>query len=260
MNKNKPLRGQTAEEKDFHDKCFRGEHPATSWFERWIVSLYPAMPDSANRILRSLGQVRGKRICEIGCGGGDLTAQLALRGAQVSASDISAEAVSLTRKRNEKFIPEQVDVQQMDACNLIYSDGSFDFVVGIAILHHLDINKAAQEINRVLKPGGKAVFFEPLAHNPIANLWRKLSPGARTTDERPLSYHDISAMSKSFSSVACQEYALLTLLSSLVYLITHSHKAKVKSAEFLARFEPAFLKICRPLRRYSGAIVIEFTK
>ena len=260
MDKNKPKRGQTGEEKDFHDKCFRSEHPTTSWLERWIISLYPTMPNHIDRLLASLGQVSGKRICEIGCGGGGLTCELARRGAHVSASDISSEAVSLARKNNEKFIPEQVEVQEMDACDLFYSDGSFDFVVGISILHHLDICKAAGEINRVLKPGGKAVFVEPLAHNPISNLWRKLSPSARTPDERPLSYHEISAMSKNFSSMECQEYALLTLLSSLVYLITHNHQAKVRSAELIAKFEPAFLEICRPLKRYSGAILIEFTK
>jgi hypothetical protein len=112
----------------------------------------------------------------------------------------------------------------------------------------------------VLKPGGKAVFIEPLAHNPISNMWRRLSPSARTPDELPLSYYEISEMGKHFSSVECQEFALLTLLSSFVYLITHSHKAKKRSAELFDRLEPAFLKICKPLRRYSGAILIEFTR
>jgi 2-polyprenyl-3-methyl-5-hydroxy-6-metoxy-1,4-benzoquinol methylase len=260
MNKNKPLRGQTAEEKDFHDKRFRDANPATSWFERWIISLYPAMPSPTDKILTALGQVREKRICEIGCGGGGLARELASRGAYVSASDISTEAVRLARKINEEFIPKQVEVKEMDACSLTYNDGSFDFVVGISILHHVDIDKVSSEISRVLKPGGKAVFVEPLAHNPISNIWRRLSPSARTPDEWPLSYLEISKMGKQFSSLEYQEFALLTLSSSLVYLITHSQRLKRKSAELLARVEPVFLKICKPLRRYSGAIVIEFTK
>ena len=261
MSNSKAKRGQaTDEERSFHDDYFEGKRSPTNRLESWILSLYPEMPDPTDRILRALGQVRGKRICEIGCGRGKLTRELAARGAHVSASDISAEAVRLARKTAEDFIPEQVDVQEMDASNLLYNDNSFDLLVGISILHHVDIDKVSQGINRVLKPGGKAVFIEPLAHNPISNMGRRLTPSSRTPHEWPLSYSEIQRMGKQFSSVKCQEYALLTLLSSFVYLVTHSHKAKRKSAELLARLEPAFLKIFGPLRRYSGAVLIEFTK
>jgi len=261
LSNSKAKRGQaTQEERSFHDEYFQGKHSTANRFESWILSLYPEMPSPTDRILKALGQVSGKRICEVGCGDGRLTRELAARGAYVSASDISAEAVRLTRKANEDFIPKQVDVQEMDASNLLYNDNSFDLLVGISILHHVDIDKASRGINRVLKPGGKAVFIEPLAHNPISNMCRRLTPSSRTPHEWPLSYSEIRTMGKQFSSLKYQEYALLTLLSSFVYLVTHSHNAKRKSAELLARLEHAFLKICRPLRRYSAAILIEFTK
>ena len=165
----------------------------------------------------------------------------------------------MTRERNKEF-GGRVDVQQMDAASLLYNDESFDLVTGIWVLHHLDIKKTAREVSRVLKPGGKAVFIEPLAHNPISNIWRRLTPSMRTPTEWPLSYSEISEMGRHFVLVSYQEYALLTLLSSLVYLITFSHKFKKRSAELLARFEPLFLKVCKPLRRYSGQVLIEFTK
>ncbi len=259
-NGNKPSRGQIDEEAEFHDRRFRYGHQVAGRLEKWIVSLSPSMPNLKGRLLTALGQIEGKQICELGCGGGGLTRELVIRGARVSASDISAEALSLTRERNKEFIPGQLDVQQMDASNLPYNDQSFDLVVGVSILHHIDISKAAIEVSRVLKPGGKAVFIEPLAHNPVSNMWRRLSPSARTQAERPLSYSEIAEMGRHFRTVDCHEFALLTLLSSFVYLITHSHKAKMRSAELLSRLEPAFLKICVPLRRYSGAILIEFTK
>ena len=44
----------------------------------------------------------------------------------------------------------------MDAHSLEFEDESFDFVYGCAILHHLDYNRALDEIWRVLKPGGKS--------------------------------------------------------------------------------------------------------
>ena len=244
----------------FHDRYFRGEIHPKSWFEKWVLSLYPAMPDAIDKLLRTLGQTSGKYICEIGCGGGELTYALAARGARVSAIDISEEAVRLAQNRNREFTAGQVNVQLMDACDLRYNNGTFDMVAGAAILHHLDLKKAGPELSRVLKQGGKAVFIEPLAYNPVSNLWRRLSPSIRTETENPLAYSDILEVAKNFSSVAWQEYALLTLLSSFVFLLTHNYKAKVRSAQYLGRFEPAFLRICKPLRRYSGAILIEFTK
>ena len=240
----------STEEVTFHDNYYRKKHSATSWLEKWILSLSPTMPSRLNEILEALGQVRGKSICEIGCGDGALTRELASRGAFVSASDISFEAVKRAREYNAEFIPKQVDVQEMDACNLLYKEESFDFVIGISVLHHIDTNRASMEVGRVLKSGGKAVFIEPLAHNPISNVWRKLTPSARTSNEWPLSYSEISDMGKHFSSVKYQEFALFTLLSSFVYLITHSDQVKRKSAEILDKLDRVVLRICKPLRRY----------
>jgi len=261
--KKKRTRGQTAEEIKFYDSHYlRGESKITNPFKKWLVSLAPAMPnpkECTNRLLMALGQISGKRICDIGCGTGLLTWELAKRGARVSAIDISMEAVRITRERIKGFIG-QVDVRQMDVCNLLYDDESFDIVTGTFILHHVDIAKAASEISRVLKPGGRAIFAEPLAHNPISNIWRRLTPNIRTSNEWPLSYPEISEMSQYFSSVKYEEFDLLPLLSSLVYLVTFSRKARERSAELLARLEPSFLKVCKPLRRYSGEVLVEFTK
>jgi ubiquinone/menaquinone biosynthesis C-methylase UbiE len=260
VNKSKSSRGRGTQIVDFWDSYFRGQYTGRTWFERWLKSLHPTMPSATDRLLTVLGWVNGKHICEIGCGTGKLTRELAARGARVSAIDMSLVAVRKAKERNKEFIPKQVDVQQMDACNLFYNDESFDLVIGIWILHHVDIAKAAEEISRVLKPGGKAVFIEPLAHNPISNIWRKLTPSIRTLDEWPLSYSEISEIGKYFRSVSYQEYALLPLLSSFVYLVTFSRRAKERSAGLLARLEPSLLKVCKPLRRYSGQILIEFTK
>jgi len=261
--KRKQLRGQTAKEIKFYDGYYlQGEHKVTTPFKKWLVSLAPAIPnprECTDRLLVALSQISGKHICDVGCGTGLLTWELATRGARVSAIDISAEAVRITRERIKGFVG-QVDVRQMDVCRLLYDDESFDIVTGTFILHHVDIAKAAREISRVLKPGGRAIFSEPLAHNPISNIWRRLTPGIRTSNEWPLSYSEISEMSKYFSSVNYEEFDLLPLLSSLVYLVTFSRRVKERSAELLARLEPSFFKLCKPLRRYSGEVLVEFTK
>ena len=55
----------------------------------------------------------------------------------------------------------------MDAHDLQFEDGTFDFVYGDAILHHLNMVPALDEIFRVLKPNGKILFVEPLDVNPV---------------------------------------------------------------------------------------------
>ena len=52
----------------------------------------------------------------------------------------------------------------------------FDAVLGKQILHHLDLGVAIPEIVRVLRPGGRAVFLEPLIHNPLLEGYRRLTP------------------------------------------------------------------------------------
>jgi len=88
----------------------------------------------------------------------------------------------------------------MDAHNLEFADESFDFVFGTAILHHLNMVTALNEIHRVLKPNGKILFVEPLDMNPVGKIIRSLTKKARTVDEQPLRFCDISEIKKRFET------------------------------------------------------------
>ncbi|MFK8060857.1 MAG: class I SAM-dependent methyltransferase [Polaribacter sp.] len=87
----------------------------------------------------------------------------------------------------------------MDANNLTFEDNSFDIVFGGAILHHLDIEKSIGHIHRVLKPGGKVVFLEPLNMNPLYKLYRKMNPQERTPDEHALVSSDFKIIREKFT-------------------------------------------------------------
>ena len=88
----------------------------------------------------------------------------------------------------------------MDAHNLEFADESFDFVFGTAILHHLNMVTALNEIHRVLKPNGKILFVEPLDMNPVGKIVRSLTKKARTVDEQPLRVCDIVEIKKRFET------------------------------------------------------------
>ena len=88
----------------------------------------------------------------------------------------------------------------MDANNLEFPDETFDMVFGGSILHHLDFVRALDEIRRVLKPGGRMLFVEPLDNNPIGKIVRALTPQARTVEEQPLRRKEIGEIQKRFDA------------------------------------------------------------
>ena len=88
----------------------------------------------------------------------------------------------------------------MDAHSLEFEDESFDFVFGCAILHHLDYKRALDEVCRVLKPGGRILFAEPLGINPVGKLVRLMTPFARTDDEKPLMFQELAELEERFDT------------------------------------------------------------
>lgn len=87
----------------------------------------------------------------------------------------------------------------MDANKLTFPDNSFDIVYGGAILHHLDIEESIRHIHRVLKPGGKIFFLEPLNMNPLYKLYRILNKKERTPDEHALVHKDFKLIRDNFT-------------------------------------------------------------
>lgn len=132
-------------------------------------------------------------ILELGAGLGDRSIKLANSGAKVIGIDISEVYVASANTKAKELIISQNNIifRVMDCHALDFPDNYFDFVCGDAILHHLDLDIVLQEINRVLKPGGAAIFIEPLEGNPLLKIFRYLTPDARTIDEKPLSKKDL---------------------------------------------------------------------
>jgi SAM-dependent methyltransferase len=201
-------------ESEFHDKKY-GE--GDGYPRHYAVQ--PTYPVYL-RMMELVGSGEGKHVLEYGCGEGWITIDLARSGANVSAFDISGEAVVKTRKLLSKSgFADRCSISQMGAERLEYPDESFDIAVGFAILHHLDVKLALAELYRVLKPGGVAYFAEPLGTNPAINLYRRLTPQFRTEDEEPLNLRTLAPLLSQFKDVRHSEYYVTALAAiGLVYL------------------------------------------
>jgi SAM-dependent methyltransferase len=160
--------------------------------------------------LRALGDLQGKRVLECGCGDGRISVLLASAGALVQALDISPASVELCRRRAAAWeVSGSLSAAVADLENLPYADQAFDVVCGVFVLHHVNTIAAGREIARVLRSGGRAVFLENSAANPVLRLGRKYLvgrcniPRLGSPDEKPLSASEIQNLRRFFGQVGC---------------------------------------------------------
>jgi SAM-dependent methyltransferase len=165
-----------------------------------------------------LGEVRGCDVLDFGCGHGMAAVVLARRGARVHALDLSRGYLAEARRRAEAN-SVVVRFVQADGERLPFADHSFDRVWGNAVLHHLDLGRAAAELFRVLRPGGRAVFCEPWGENPLLRLARRRwhYPGKeRTADEQPLRWRHVARLRRFFPHVEVEGFQLLSMARRLL--------------------------------------------
>ena len=156
----------------------------------------------------------GRRVLEYGCGRGSHAFALARLGAEVVGIDLSRKGIRQAVTRAcEGGLEDRLSFHVMNAEALAFPDDRFDLVCGSGILHHLDLHAACRELVRVLKPEGRAVFFEPMGHNLLINLYRKLTPRMRSEDEHPLLARDLRTLAGYFQEARIRYYALCTLMA-----------------------------------------------
>jgi ubiquinone/menaquinone biosynthesis C-methylase UbiE len=177
-----------------------------------VADYFEACTAPENRfILRQLGDVNGKLLLDLGCGAGENSVYFALRGAECVASDYSPGMVDVALKlasANGVKITGRV----INAMDIDYPDNTFDIVYAANLLHHIpDPKVTIAEIHRVLKPGGKMCFWDPLRHNPVINIYRKIATEVRTADETPLHIDLLRDVRSMFSSTAADTFWIATL-------------------------------------------------
>ena len=106
-----------------------------------------------------LGDVRGRRILEVGCGSAPCARYLAARGARVVAFDLSSGMLGFARAAADRT-GLTVPLVQADVCELPFADNGFDIAFSAfgAIPFVADSARAMREVGRVLRPGGRWVF------------------------------------------------------------------------------------------------------
>jgi ubiquinone/menaquinone biosynthesis C-methylase UbiE len=220
-------------------------------------------PDALDRALLELaGELRGLRILDAGCGQGDLTLHLLQLGSRVTALDLSEGMIEVVRRRARR-LPDQIDCLTTVAAPLERTDlpdATFDLILGKFILHHVDIASGAQELQRLLAPGGRAIFIENAGDNTLLTFARdRLAgrwgiPRLGTEDEHPLRSRDIAALRSVFARVTAHypvfEFLVLFDRQVLRFRSRRATRAIRAIDNSLYRFVPR-------LRRYSYRVIVE---
>jgi 2-polyprenyl-3-methyl-5-hydroxy-6-metoxy-1,4-benzoquinol methylase len=207
-------------------------------------------------ILTLVEKINPQRILDFGCGGGWLSKILTSRGYKVVGTDIN-ETLLVSAKK----ITPRSEFVISDNTRLPIKGNMFDLIIGIAILHHLNIHKALVECCNVLRDEGYVLFMEPNTLNPFMAIGRRILPSAiHTEDERPISSgffirklarigFELKSVKYLFPYSFCISYLLRKIESNLIIRLAQLIYPLIKYSETVFERIPL-------LNKMGGVIVI----
>ena len=187
----------------FNEKAQRASANSL-WMEGDNIRRYDNPPATTpfplEYVFHLLGPLHNRTVVDLGCGDGLNTVILGALGARTISVDISDESLRLTAERARvNKVDRNLKLIHSDAAGIPIEDQTADLVLCAAILHHVDCVETARQIHRILKPGGRAVFLEPMIGPAFLSNFKEYlpkSPGV-TDDEKPLTREQVMAVSRS---------------------------------------------------------------
>jgi 2-polyprenyl-3-methyl-5-hydroxy-6-metoxy-1,4-benzoquinol methylase len=206
-----------------------------------------------------------QRLLDFGCGSGIYSVIFGKVGYEVFGFDISPSNVAIAEQLSAKYgMSQTVHFKTGLGESLDYEDGFFDVVIGVDILHHVDINRSIKECLRVLKKGGTAFFKEPVSV-PVFDTLRNtgfgrwLVPNAMsldrhiTEDERKLSKTDLQMIGAMCPTMAMKRFRLFSRLDAF-------NKTANGKASKLEKFDEQTFSRLPFTKVLGGDVVITLTK
>lgn len=223
--------------------------------ERFRYDEQEAMPAMHRHFYSLLKNVAGKDILDVCNGHGIASIRCAKHGARVVGIDLSPRMIELAGKNAaSNDVADRIGLARMSAHAIGFADESFDYVIGVGALHHLNVKRAGREIWRVLKPGGTAVFLEPMIPFGWMIYLRSLFP--QKCFESPggggLTRSDLDHFGAYFEESVLTPYLFLRKLARLPVI-----------SRYADRFDRVDTRLARTfpfLTRLYWAAVLEFRK
>ena len=177
---------------------------------------YAAMFAWRRYLFGFLGNVQNKRVLDIGCGYSMTPVMFAMAGASVVAVDVAPKTLDrVVQVAQMRGVADRIQVHCGPVEALPFPDQSFDILYGGAALHHLQLDQAGRELSRLLRPGGRGGFQDPLGHNLLLefardNLNYRHKHPVKGTD-KPLRVADIDQFGRNFAHYFWRGFDLLAM-------------------------------------------------
>ena len=203
-------------EADYHD-----EWALTTPLDRILVRECFESPAAVeNRfIISQMGSLKGKKVLDIGAGLGESSVYFALQGAVVTAVDVSPRMVETVVKLGKHY---GVEINGMVSTgeHMNLPQDEFDLVYIANTIHHIqERTSLIEQIYRTLKPGGRFFSIDPIAYNPVINVYRRMATETRTEDESPLGLKDLRETRRYFPDLRHREFWIASLLLFIKYYL-----------------------------------------
>lgn len=202
----------------------------------------------------AMGDVRGKRILDVGCGHGENSLLFARWGAKVTGVDISEGAIAVCQRRarsaglNANFLA--MPFEQVAAV-----EDRFDVVWSAAFLHHvLDrLDEVMAQLRSNVRDDGLLIMSEPVRLSPLLKRLRLLIPPFpdATPDERPLERHDLAKITAMFNVKRQRLYGPISRITARVL-----NTPQEKSGAFQRRLSALGYKFDRALVTRRTAMIM----
>jgi len=193
------------------------------WSSYWYINNF------VERYFRDPSQ----RLLSLGCGTGREALRYACMGYDSYGCDLSSTAIDKARRSAAHYdLQSRCRFSVQPAEEMSYPSDYFDIVAGVDILHHVDVQRCIPEVHRILKPGGVAIFREPLAtpwrdriRNSRLVTWlipkgtKSLRQKLTYTDkegEHKLGKADFKILRSNFGNLTIHRWRVLALLAVLI--------------------------------------------
>lgn len=178
---------------------YAAAYQAQSQLSTTTANYGPEIPTEAS--LRLLGDLKGKRVLELGCGGAQCSIAFAKQGATAIGVDFSAQQLAFARRLCERE-DIKVELRQGDLADLAFLRADTIDVVfsSYAFGYVEDLNRVFRQVHRVLKIGAPLVFSLPHPASEMFDLERDDPLAIRR------SYFDKSPAVREVSGVAFTNY------------------------------------------------------